>query len=139
MHNAQSPRTDDQGIEAIMQAKGLTKPRITPDAIEANIRSEHYFTAEEGVIGAMPDDGSAQSHPCPDELSLLTFCVLILRNGFTVVGKSAVASPENFDADIGRRVARQDAINQCGPLMGYQLKSELAALTADDVDRNSRG
>lgn len=135
MHNATSPRTDDDGIEAIMQAKGLTKPRITPEAIEANIRSTHYFTAAEGWKGSHP---YAQGQP-PVELGLLTFCVLILRNGFTVVGKSAVASPENFDADIGMRVARQDAINQCWPLMGYQLKSELAALTADDVDRNSRG
>ena len=43
-------------------------------------------------------------------LGLLTFCVLVLRNGFTVTGESACASPENFDAEIGRKVARANAV-----------------------------
>ena len=59
------------------------------------------------------------------DLSLLTFCVLVLRNGFTVTGESACASPENFDAEIGRKVARENAINKIWPLMGYELKTRL--------------
>ena len=42
----------DQTIEQEIQAKGLTAPRVTPADVEANIASEHYFTAGEGVIGA---------------------------------------------------------------------------------------
>lgn len=60
-------------------------------------------------------------------LRLLTFCVLVLRNGFTVTGESACASPENFNADIGRRIARENAINKIWPLMGYALKERLAS------------
>lgn len=59
-------------------------------------------------------------------LGLLTFCVLVLRNGFTVTGESACASPENFDAEIGRSVARQNAVQKIWPLMGYELRSRLA-------------
>ena len=59
-------------------------------------------------------------------LSLLTFCVLVLRNGFTVTGESACASPENFDAEIGRQIARQNAVSRIWPLMGYELRSKLA-------------
>jgi len=56
---------------------------------------------------------------------LLTFCVLTLRNGFTVTGESACASPENFDAELGRKIARQNAVNKIWPLMGYALKQRL--------------
>ncbi len=118
--------TTDQQIEAEIQAKGKTAPRITPPDIEANIASEHYFTAAEGVAGKF-DDGRAGDvlAALPVAMSLLTFCVLVLRNGFTVTGTSACASPENFDAEIGRKVARQDAVRQVWPLMGYQLRENL--------------
>ena len=64
--------------------------------------------------------------PAPQSLSVLTFCVLVLRNGFTVTGESACVSPENFDAEIGRRVARSNAVQKIWPLMGYSLKDKLA-------------
>ena len=62
----------------------------------------------------------------PEALRLLTFCVLVLRNGFTVTGESACASPENFDADIGRKIARDNAIDKVWMLEGYLLKQKLA-------------
>lgn len=114
----------NQEIEQEIQAKGLTHPRVTPADIEANIASEHYFTAANGVAGAgdvLPI--KKERHP----LELLTFCVLVLKNGFTVTGKSACASPENFDAEIGRKMARENAINKIWPLMGYALKERLAS------------
>lgn len=110
-------------IEQEIQDKGLTAPRVTPDAIEGNIRCEHYFTAYEGAkYGRITRD----EPPGAAELRLLTFCVLVLRNGFTVTGESACASPENFDAEIGRKIARQNAVSKVWPLMGYDLRSRLA-------------
>ena len=105
--------TDSQ-IEKEIQAKGLTAPRITPADIDANIAGEHYFRAGDAV-------GRAEDVA----LQLLTFCVLILRNGFTVTGESACASPENFDAELGRKIARQNAVAKVWPLMGYELRSKL--------------
>lgn len=61
----------------------------------------------------------------PQSLGLLTFCVLVLKNGFTVTGESACASPENFDAEIGRKIARQNAVQKIWPLMGYELRTKL--------------
>ena len=124
MNNITSPRTDDDAIEHEIVAKGLTAPRVTPADIEANISGEYYFTAEEGVQGELektrPELGvESQS------LSLLTFCVLTLRNGFTVTGESACASPENFDAEIGRKIAKANAVQKIWPLMGYELKERL--------------
>lgn len=126
--------TTDQTIEAEIQAKGKTAARITPADIEANIASEHYFTASDGVIGAFTHAQAAQGRgmspgDIPDtiqSLGLLTFCVLVLRNGFTVTGESACASPENFDAEIGQKIARQNAAQKIWPLMGYQLRTALA-------------
>lgn len=64
--------------------------------------------------------------PVLPPLGLLTFCVLVLKNGFTVTGESACASPENFDAELGRKIARQNAVAKIWPLMGYELRSNLA-------------
>ena len=117
---------DNNSIEKDIQDKGKTAPRITPADIEANIASEHYFTAEDGVGRASRGHTSVGGkNPCA--LSLLTFCVLVLRNGFTVTGESACASPENFDADIGRKIARQNAVNKIWPLMGYELRTKLCS------------
>ena len=122
MQNITSPRTDDQGIEQEIIAKGLTAPRVTPQDIEDNIESEHYFTAGEGLSGA----GYVIHNPNErTPLSLLTFCVLVLRNGFTVTGESACASPENFNAEIGRKIARENAKQKIWPLMGYELRNKL--------------
>jgi len=116
-------------IENEIQAKGLTAPRITPADIEAAIVSEHYFTAADGVVGTAAEDGHTLG-PHPDaaivSLQLLTFCVLVLKNGFTVTGESACASPENFNAEIGRKIARQKAVEKIWPLEGYLLKEKLA-------------
>lgn len=106
-------------LEDEIQAKGLTAPRVTPAQIESVIASEVYFTGADGFHAV------ARNEPIPIQLTLLTICVLVLRNGFTVVGKSAVASRENFDEAIGRRVAREDAVRQIWPLEGYLLKQKL--------------
>lgn len=129
---------DNQSIEEEIQAKGKTAARVTPDCVEANIVSEHYFTAAEGVEGAFARHAKYPSvykelgeNGLPKEsalvpLSLLTFCVLVLKNGFTVTGESACAHPDNFDAEIGRKVARQNAVAKVWPLLGYALKERLA-------------
>jgi len=129
-------------IETKIQSKGLTAPRITPADIEANIEREYYFTAADGVDGheiavlrALEVHASLELEPMSSDpnlmgtklgpLTILTFCVLVLRNGFTVTGESSCASPENFDAEIGRKIARANAVQKIWPLMGYELKSKL--------------
>ena len=107
-------------IEKEIQAKGLTAPRVTPQRIQDVIASEHYFT---GYQGAQTFGGEPEG--IPDALKLLTFCVLVLKNGFTVTGESACASPENFDAEIGRKIARDNAVNKIWQLEGYLLKQSL--------------
>jgi hypothetical protein len=128
MQRVDSPRTDDSAVEQEIQAKGLTAPRVTPADIEENIVSEHYFTAADGVLGSLMEKhaGDPPATAVPASLPLLTFCVLVLRNGFTVTGESACASPENFDADLGRKIARANAVNKVWPLMGYALRSQIA-------------
>ncbi len=113
----------DESIEEEIRAKGLTAPRITPADIEAEIASEDYFTAAQGASKVR---GQYPLTP----LELLTFCVLTLRNGFTVTGESACASPENFDAELGRKIARQNAVSKVWPLMGYALKQQLSEAPA---------
>lgn len=96
---------DEQQIEAEIQAKGLNAPRLTPDLIDATIVSEQY-------------------HVFPN--TTLTVCALTLRNGFIVVGESAAASPANFNQEIGRKIARENARNKIWALEGYLLRQKLA-------------
>lgn len=119
---------NDQAIENEIQSKGLTAPRVTPADIEANIVGEFYFAGIDGVDAGLPHNIIKRDAVVPDihqSLELLTLCVLVLRNGFTVTGESACASPENFDAEIGRKIARQNAVQKIWPLMGYELKQRL--------------
>ena len=126
----------EQTIEDEIQNKGLTAPRVTPADIEGVIATEHYFTAEQGHRQAMTDavygNGgiieSQHANPAPQPLALVTICVLILRNGTKVVGvNEGPVSRENFDAEIGRRIARQKAVDQIWPMLGYELRTKLAA------------
>ena len=122
--------SSDQSIEQEIQAKGLTAARVTPADIEANIVDELYFTAYDASLF---DISALEDRPimASNAHRLLTFCVLTLKNGFTVTGESACASPENFDAEVGRKIARANAVNKIWPLMGYELRSKLAGgLTA---------
>ena len=119
-------------IENEIQAKGLTAPRVTPQRINDVIVSEHYFTAANGVNGAISvGEYCGREKPSEDgsdlaPLNLLTFCVLVLKNGFTITGESACASPENFDPDLGRKIARENAVAKIWALEGYLLRDKLS-------------
>lgn len=108
----------DQSIENEIQAKGLTAPRVTPADLEAEITAEYTFT----VAQALQDCPVVESAKC------LTICVLVLRNGYTVVGKSACASPENFNEALGQKIARQNAVQEIWPLLGFRLRDQLSAI-----------
>ena len=94
----------EQQLEQEIRAKGLTAPRITPEHIDACIVKEQYHVFEGTTV---------------------TVCLLHLPNGFTVDGISACASPENFNAEIGRKIARANAREKIWALEGYLLKQQL--------------
>jgi hypothetical protein len=116
--------SQDQDLEKeIVSAGANVAPRIKPSDIAANIASEFYFTAGDGVLGA--SEMGTRPAGIADSLNRLIFCTLVLRNGFTVTGESACVSPENYNAEIGRRIARENAIAKVWPLMGYALKQRM--------------
>lgn len=101
--------TQDDAIEKEIVAKGLTAPRITPTDVTMAIVGEQFIV--------FPG-------------SQTTVCELTLANGFRVTGESACASPENFDAEIGQKIARENARNKVWAFLGYELKSKLALVKA---------
>ena len=124
--------TNEKQIEQEIQDKGLNAPRLTPDHIDSVIQSVHYFTAGDGYVGALTSSEEFNALPehertvqPPLQLDLLTFCVIVLKNGFTVTGESACASPKNFNADIGQKVAYENAREKIWLLEGYLLKEKL--------------
>lgn len=105
----------EAAIEKEIQSKGLNAPRLTPDLIDEQIAAENWGRASDMFKGA----------PCTEAMKCLTICVLTLKNGYTIVGKSACASPENYDAELGGKIAREDARKQIWALEGYALKNAL--------------
>lgn len=92
--------TDDES-----KAVQRTEHRVSLDSLLARIASEEYLT--------------------PTAIPHLTICVLLLENGFAVVGKSAPADPENFNGELGRKFAKEDAVRQMWPLEAYLLRENL--------------
>ena len=112
MHRIESPRTDDNAIEAMIQAKGLTAPRLSPADLEANI-------VDVETVKHVSLSGQ-----------VLRWGVITTRNGFAVTGRPSVAvSPENDDAEVGVAVAIANAKMELWPLMGYELKQRLHHLS----------
>lgn len=116
-------------IENDIKAAGLTAPRVTPADVEGSIKHEAYFTAANGYMGEWTASTKGpREQNCPAEFNLLTFCVMVLDNGFTVTGESACASPENFDAELGRKIARVKAVEKIWPLLGFRLRDKLVTV-----------
>lgn len=95
---------NEDKLEKEIQEKGLTAPRLTPELIDATIADKTFHVF----------DGSQ-----------LTVCCLTLQNGFTVTGESACLSPENFNQEIGEKVAFGNARDKIWALEGYLLKDKL--------------
>lgn len=94
----------EQETEKEIQKKGLNAPRLTPKAIDDTVKSAEYHVFEK---------------------TCLTVCCLTLKNGFTVTGEIACVSPENFNKDIGEKIAFENARNKIWQLEGYLLKQKL--------------
>lgn len=108
--------TDDQA------AAVATAPRVSLKDIESKIIAKQFVTGLDAVKAN--DEDVVQEAVQP--LEILTLCLVVVSNGFTVVGKSAPASPDNFNKDLGEEFAYEDAVRQLWPLMGYALRDRLA-------------
>jgi hypothetical protein len=104
-----------------LSAKGAVAPRVSVQDIENSIDHAFYVTAAEAVSG-IPN---REPGFIPPSLEILTLCILVMANGWVVIGKSAPASPENFDPEKGQKFAYEDAVRQLWPLMGFALKERL--------------
>lgn len=111
----------EQKIEQEIQAKGLSAPRLTPDYIDSKIKAVEYILPRD----VCKRDNGVEIFDAPLSLQTLTFCVLTLENGFTVTGESACVSPENFNEEIGKKIAYENARNKIWQLEGYLLKEKL--------------
>lgn len=97
---------ENEATEQMIQDRNLNAPRLTPQHIEDTIVSCEFFRLTD----------------------VLTVCVLTLQNGFTTTGESACASPENYNQEIGEKIARENASEKIWVLEGYLLKQRLFEL-----------
>ena len=139
---ATAPRITPDDIEANIASEFYINPHETAldahrlhfladDHADSEVRGKVAMIHERmsvmslSALRAEVDELMAIPGQCTEPLRLLTFCVLVLKNGFTVTGESACVSPENFDPEIGRNIARQNAVDKVWPLLGFSLKQKL--------------
>lgn len=115
-------------------AARATAPHVSLSDMESKIVAEHYFVASAAVValgqplpGTPVRDEEGKQVAVNSPLDGLTICLLVMRNGFVIIGKSAPASLENFDEEKGQRFAYKDAIKQLWPLERYALRERLAS------------
>lgn len=108
---------------------GARAPRVALADIEAAIMHRFEFTADQPLLAL--GIGSGAQLTAVENLSV---CLLVMRNGFIVIGKSAPASPENFNRELGKKFAYEDAVRQLWPLMGFALRDRLARDQAKSND-----
>lgn len=117
-----SQQATDGGPNPNYRGECGERMKATLEDIEASIAHEVFFTAYQGAC-------MATSEPIPGELGMVTICAMTLHNGHRIIGvNEGPVSPEIFDAGIGRQYARQKAIDQIWPLLGYELRSKLHAM-----------
>lgn len=119
-------------IEQEIQDKRLTAARVTPVMVEDAIVHEAYYTLDDAVFGkvASQADGHTEvgclAYATRPNLDQVTLCHLELVNGTRIVGVNyGPISPENFDEELGKKLARQNATDQVYALLGYQLRTHL--------------
>ena len=100
-------------------------PRVSLDDIKANIKFRFDFKAGDAIGATVGHEVKPDGSSSMESTRLLSICLLVTQNGFTIIGKSAPASPENFDAEYGKQLAYEDAVKQLWPLMGYALRERL--------------
>ena len=102
---------NDQTIEQEIQQKELNAPRITKEQIDALMAEVHFF------VVAPPGSTSTFAHAYLDGKFYLD------------TGHSACVSPENFNAEIGEKIALSKAEvaarNKLWELEGYRLYQSL--------------
>lgn len=128
--------TGEAGCGKTYLAAAVAAQRLLDKEVGKIIVTRPVLQAEED-LGFLPGDMSEKFapffRPVYDVLqkrlggSFLEYCLKpeVAKNGFTVTGESACASPENFDPEIGRKITRQNAIAKIWPLEGYLLKQQL--------------
>jgi hypothetical protein len=118
-----------QSSDADAAAVAKTPNRVSLADIEAEIAFETTFTIAEALdgISLLPNGNvPGQAGVVFTNLRAMTVCIVTTHSGFTVIGKSAPADPLNFDAELGKKYAREDAIRQLWPFMGFTLSQKLA-------------
>jgi len=93
----------EQDIENEIKEKNLTALRLTPKDIDNAIEYPEYWVVPNTTT---------------------TVCALVLKNGYVVVGKSASISMENFDAELGKKIAFDNAREQIWALAGFAIKQK---------------
>lgn len=94
------PELTTEAADALVLSKPA--PRVTVDSIRAKICAVEYARAD-----------------------VMTVCFIHLENGYIVQGSSAPASSENYDYEVGKRYAYDDAFRKIWPLEGYLLREKL--------------
>lgn len=107
--------------DAASRAVAKNDNRISLDYIESQVAVKFYTTGQACADAAGITTSGDARDAIKDwpSLNSMTICLLVMRNGFVVIGKSAPLDPANFNAELGQKFAYEDAVRQCWPLYAF--------------------
>lgn len=121
------PGADTIGMKAMDEAAAKVAKnqatRVSLADLDNEVHSVYYLNGREAVETMFPATANADERRA---LSCLTLCLVVCKNGFVLVGKSAAADPQNYNEEMGKKAACEDAMKQLWPLLGYQMRTKLA-------------
>lgn len=107
--------TNNTVTESVKKEGGFL--RATAFDIEQEISEEYSFRGTAALKGT-PGESS-------DRVGCMTICILVLRNGYVLTGESCCVSSENYNAEMGRSLARKAAVLKIWPLLGFRLRDQV--------------
>lgn len=110
---------EDTETASAASAKAQGGTRVSLQDIKDQIALVQYCTAdwlvtERGITLAQVE-----------QLKVMTICLVVMKNGWIVIGKTASADPKSYNAELGEKLAYEDCIRQLWPMLGYNLRTRL--------------
>ena len=102
-----------QRKEDAAAAVAKTPHRVSLESIKAKVKSCSFIN--------------------PGDVPHMTIAIMTMENGFTIVGTSKPVDRDNFDLDLGRKFAEENALSQAWLLEGYLLHERLFEGQADNA------
>lgn len=110
--------------------------RLTDDMVKHQIAAVAYIDKDvDFEIFHREEQTAFDQANIVERLNCITICLMVMRNGFVHVGKSGYLRTEDYDAQVGRNMAYDDAFRHAWAAEGYVYLDGLQRIYEEKIAR----